>query len=486
MDVNVIRRVFLFYPPGKMYQRGEDRSQGNIDDSAATVMRAPNDMAYASAALKAEGFQTRFRDFQTEKLSVDDLFSEFDDYKPDVVFASITNSTIFDDLKVLKALKQRAPNLLVVIKGALFFRPEDDLLSQLDLDHIDFLIGGESDFVIADLVRAFYSDPSKIPSVRGILYRDNGRWQRTDFSTWEEDLEHLPFPDRSIIHNHLYVRPDTGEAQATIATSRGCPAACIYCLTPTISGKHVRFRDPANILAELRDCYHNYQIRNFFFKSDTFTIDRDWVQGVCDTISNSELAGRIEWVANSRVRPLADDTLKAMRKAGCWLVAFGFELGSDETLKKIRKGASVSDNLRAGKLAKEAGLKIFGFYLIGLPWENRSHLEATKRMMLEIDSEFLELHIAVPYHGTPLYDIAKREGLIDDTVLGKDYFNAPTVGTKYLSVNDIVQFRKNVLLQYHLRPKYIASKIGDVARRPVVLKSYVRFGFNLVRANLSL
>ena len=48
-------RVFLFYPPGPQYQRGEDRSQGNVSDSAATVMRAPNDMGYASALLKQKG-----------------------------------------------------------------------------------------------------------------------------------------------------------------------------------------------------------------------------------------------------------------------------------------------------------------------------------------------------------------------------------------------------------------------------------------------
>ena len=40
-----INKIFLFYPPGPQYQRGEDRSQGNIDQSTATTIRAPNDMA---------------------------------------------------------------------------------------------------------------------------------------------------------------------------------------------------------------------------------------------------------------------------------------------------------------------------------------------------------------------------------------------------------------------------------------------------------
>ena len=79
------KKVLLFYPPGQMYQRGEDRSQGNISDSAATVMRAPNDMGYASAILKQMGCIVKFIDFQTEKKTRDDLFSIFKEYIPDVL-----------------------------------------------------------------------------------------------------------------------------------------------------------------------------------------------------------------------------------------------------------------------------------------------------------------------------------------------------------------------------------------------------------------
>ena len=95
------KRCFLFYPPGDLYQRGEDRSQGNVSDSAATVMRAPNDMGYASAILKQRGCEVEFIDFQTEGKSMDDLV-EFLSWSPDAVVISTTNSTIFDDVAVLK------------------------------------------------------------------------------------------------------------------------------------------------------------------------------------------------------------------------------------------------------------------------------------------------------------------------------------------------------------------------------------------------
>lgn len=484
-DGAVANRVFLFYPPGPQYQRGEDRSQGNVSDSAATVMRAPNDMGYAAALLKRKGYEVTFRDYQTEGLAVDDLVRDFLEFRPAAIFLSITNSTVHADLGIVRRLKGISPGLTVVLKGALFFDAPPEVLASLDLDDVDYLIGGEVEFAIGELIAAHDGDRSRIPEISGILYRDTGgAWRKTGFGRWEAALDDLPFPDRGVINNRLYVRPDTGRPQATIATSRGCPAACVYCLTPTISGRNVRFRDPDNILAELRECYHQHGIRDFFFKSDTFTIDREWVRSVCLAINRSELAGKIEWVANSRVRPLADDTLTMMRDAGCWLVAFGFESGSPETLKKIRKGATVDDNLRAGRLAKAAGLKLYGFYLVGLPWEDRSHLAATERMIYEIDADFIELHIAVPYYGTELYRIAKEAGVLDDSVIGKDYFNGATTGTLHLPTEALIEYRRKLLLKYHTRPRYLARKLTDALRQPTVLCNYWRFGSRLILNNL--
>ena len=483
-----ISRVFLFYPPGAMYQRGEDRSQGNISDSVATSMRAPNDMGYASSILKKKGNEVFFRDYQTEELSFEDLKNDFIDFNPSVIVLSITNSTINEDIKIATNLKSFKSEISIVLKGALFFDlPADsELFKMIDFSEIDYLIGGESEFAISDIVDCHISvDYQRLSKINGIFFRGPGReWIKTDFSSWEMDIDSLPYPDREEMKNKLYVRPDTGKPQATIATSRGCPAACIYCLTPKISGKQVRFRSSESILGEMRECYFKHGISDFFFKSDTFTIDANWVKELCDAINASDLSGKINWVANSRVKPLADDTLKRMKEAGCWLVAFGFESGSSKSLKLMKKGATSEDNLRAARLAKEAGLEIFGFYLIGLPWENMEDLEATKQHIYDINADYIELHIAVPYLGTELHTVASSYGVIDQTVIGKDYFNSPTIGTKYVPMNEIMEIRRGILLKYHTRPLYVLKKFLRAIRNPVVLMNYTKFGLRLIKNNL--
>lgn len=478
------RCVALIYPPSALYQRGEDRCQSNIGSSTATSVRACNDLGVAAAVLKEKGYFVFLKDYQTEGLDMAVLLSELGKEKPDMLFMSITNATIFSDLKAAGEIKRNFPDISIILKGAVFFDPEDELLARLNLKDIDYLIGGESDFIIGALADAHFKDVSKLPEIGGILYKRGGKWVKTDFSVWHDDLDSVPFADRSLMNNALYVRPDTQEVQATISTSRGCPSSCIFCLTPHISGKKLRLRSPESIYAEISECYHKFGIRNFFFKSDTFTMNKAWTVRLCDMILNSELNGKIEWVANSRVHPIDKETLVKMKQAGCWLVAFGFESGSPDSIEKMKKGVTLSQNLLAAKWAKEAGLKIYGFYLIGFPWETRGHLKQTADMMFEIDADFIELHIATPFYGTGLYNMAEQAGLIDESVLGKDYFNAPTVGTQFLSIEEIEGFRKKTVLKYHLRPSYIFRKLRQAAFHPRILKNYVVFGMKMIKNTL--
>ena len=107
------KKIFVFYPPSKLYQRGEDRSQGNVEDSSATTMRAPNDLGYASSTLKQKNYQVKLKDYQSENLSFDVLKSDFEKFIPDVIFMSITNATIFGDLEIISELIKDRPNTVV-------------------------------------------------------------------------------------------------------------------------------------------------------------------------------------------------------------------------------------------------------------------------------------------------------------------------------------------------------------------------------------
>ena len=181
-----MEKVLLFYPPGLLFQRGEDRCQQNIDDGSAQAMRACNDLGYAAAILLNKGYDVKLCDYQTEGLTMEDLYKDMAEYKPDLIMMSITNTTIYDDLKIIKELKDKY-GPVTVIKGALFYDPEQAMLDLLDLSAVDYMIGGEIDFAIGGIADYALRHEGDIASVLSILYKnENGEFIRTAFHTWGE------------------------------------------------------------------------------------------------------------------------------------------------------------------------------------------------------------------------------------------------------------------------------------------------------------
>ena len=478
--MNTKKKVLLFYPPGALFQRGEDRCQQNIDDGSAQAMRACNDLGYAAAILLQQNYEVMLRDYQTQKDTFEDLYQDMRTFQPDMIMMSITNTTIFEDIKVINELKKEF-NPIVVLKGALFYNPEQAMLDMMDFTNIDYLIGGEVDFCIGKIADYAFKNEGKVEEINNILYKDaDGKMVPTRFYVWDEDLDNQPFPARQLMNNALYMRPDTKEPMATIQTARGCPSQCVFCLTPEISGKKVRFRSPQNVLEEMIECYEKFNIRNFFFKADTFTINPAWVKEMCELIINSSIYGKIQFTANSRVRPLSKETLELMKKAGCFLVAFGFESGSDEMLKIMKKGTTVAENRQAAKWCKEIGLPFWGYFVIGFPWETKEDILLTKKLVMETDPDFIEVTIALPFYGTSLYETCKNENLLEKSVLGSDFFHSSTKGTMHLTIDEVMKLRRNILLSFYLRPKYILRKMGECVTHPSVFVQYVKYGLKLV------
>lgn len=473
-------KVMLLYPPGKAYQRGEDRAQCSIDDSAVTTIRACNDLGYAASVLNNKNYHVILRDYQTEKTSFEDVKKEIKAFSPDIILISTTNATIPDDIAFADWVKGFI-DCEFILKGAIFFDIPENLLKTLDLKNINYLIGGETDTVIGQLADYITGKIYGINDVPGIIYKKDGEFIKTAFDKWFCDLDSIPFPARDLMKNELYVRPDTGEPMATIQVSRGCPANCIYCLTPIISGKTVRKRSVENIFAELEECYYKYNIKNFFFKADTFTIDPQWAEELCDKIINSELCNKIEFTVNSRVKPLNTELLRKLKKAGCFMLAVGFESGSDETLGKIKKGTTREDNLKAAKMIKEAKIPLFGFFMIGFPWESEKDIINTLKFTTEIDPDFIEVHIAMPYYGTELYSQCQKYNTIRCEAWGNDYFSPNTIGTCEVSMDKINELRKKYLLRFYLRPKYIFKKFIYCLNAPAVFKNYLKHGIKLLK-----
>lgn len=473
----MIENVLLMNPPVGVFQRGEERCQADVEGGSAISLRPPNNLGYLASILRDLGKDVLIRDYPIEKDK--DFVKDLKDYNFDLIIMSITTGTIEDDLKFFKIAKDFDKNIITVAEGAHFITAPLDSFKKDIYEYLDFAFFGESEFVIKEFINK-YEINKDLSDVKGLIYKNNNEWKKNEPPPFIENLDSLPFPARDLMRNELYINPDTNKPMATIQTSRGCPGSCIYCLAPIVSGKKLRKRSPKNIVDEIEECVNRYKIDNFFLRADTFTIDKDWVIEISKEIINRNL--KILWVANSRVKPIDEEMLIWMKKSWCYLIAFGLESGSEKSLKLMKKGVTVEDNINAVKLAKKIGFKVYSFFIIGFPWEDREDIQKTIELSKKIPSDFVEFHIATPYYGTELYEMMKRENLLFEDPEGHNYFSNPVGGTKCLKRETVITLRKKALLSFYLRPNYIFRTL--TSQNPKSIKNYLKYGFKLVINNL--
>jgi len=333
---------------------------------------------------------------------------------------------------------------------------------------LDVAIGGEWEGVFTELV-----NDTPVSEIRGITYRCDGKTVINPEGPLIEDLDIVPFPDRSQFDHTLSFRPDTHEAEATIRVSRGCPFDCIYCLAPVVCGKKMRMRSPHHLVDEIVTCREKYDICNFLFRSDLFTIDGKWLFQVCDEIDARNL--KINWACNTRVDTIDEEKVRRMKKAGCWAVAMGIESGNAESLSRMNKKITLEQSESAVKICKEEGLQVFTYFLIGFPWETKQHIEDTINFAIKLDADLAQFSPLYPYPGTKLYNDAKSLGLVKDEDLHPYALVKPVMGTQFLSKEEIEDYLLIAWRRFHLRPRFILRTLWK-ARSPKKIFNYIRFG----------
>ncbi|MCX7624843.1 MAG: B12-binding domain-containing radical SAM protein, partial [Candidatus Sumerlaeaceae bacterium] len=376
-------------------------------------------------------------------------------FRPDFVFFPSTVHTIRDDMEAALLARQIRPDVRIVCKGeSLVYLAEQVLTEYTQLDGI---VDGEPELTFLDLLRD--TPPTEI---LGFIWRGaDGSIKRNPPRPLIEPLDQLPLPAYDLLDLDLYLSPENGRRIGAIYAQRGCPAKCVFCPAGSMFEFRVRERSVAHVMEELRICVNEFGIRDFLFHGDTFTLHKRWLIELCKAIVDEGL--NIHWGCNSRVDTIDDERAAWLKKAGCWVVAFGFEHGSQEILDKMKKGARVEKAYDAVRICRRHGLKVHGFFVIGLPWETRETLEECYRFARSLDTDFFDFNIAYPLPGTEFFEIARRDNLFELEKPEEGGYAVAAVRTYQLSSRELTEWRKRALMKMYVRPRYIARMLNHAA-----------------------
>jgi len=460
------RKVLCVVPPTGKFVR-EDRCQTPIKKLKTISLRPPIDLLYCAGSLESAGCEVLFRDYAAEECAWGDYERDLQQFRPDLVLISITTLSLSPDLEAAVIAKRLSPTTRTAAIGAHFNVLDQEVLQQHPA--LDLCLRGEYEGTCAEL-----GSGMPIPQILGVTWRpSSGEIIRNDARPFEQNLDSFPFPARHLARNELYTCPDTRKPQASIVTNRGCPFSCTYCLANQVAGTRNRYRTVENVMAEIRLCVETLGIRSFLFRSELFTQNKRWVIELCRQIIDAGLD--IEWACNSRVDTVNEELLSWMRRAGCWVMAFGVESGDQATLDRVQKKAKVEDAFKAIAMCRAAGIRSSIYLLIGLPWDTHASISAQGKFARELDPDFLEVFYPYPFPGTPMHRLAEESGLIEPGEFPAQAYSDPVMPTQHLSIEELKQLRTRLLRSFYLRPRFIVRTLGRIRSLPELF-SYVRAG----------
>jgi radical SAM superfamily enzyme YgiQ (UPF0313 family) len=363
----------------------------------------PMGLLYLAAVLRKAGHRVRIIDGEVERIGHDAMAEIVAEERPDLFGITCTTAQATRAFALADTVKRRVPGTFVVLGGPhASSLPERSLQEAPSLDAVVFGEGEQTILEIMDRLRS----RATLEGVHGTAFRDKDGIVVNVARELIGDLDSLPFPTWDLIPMEKYVAstwfPNKVKQYTNIFTSRGCPYGCTFCGAKTTWTRKFRARSPENVVAEMEEVYTRFGIPNFFISDDLFTLKRTRVLEICSLILEKKLP--ITWTCLSRVNTVDREMLARMKKAGCYLICYGLESGSQAILDKLDKGTTVEQGIEAVAMAKEAGIKVFGSFMIGSPGETPETVEATIRLIRTMKLDEVGLGVTTAYPGTDLFD----------------------------------------------------------------------------------
>lgn len=378
-------------------------------------------LAHISAVLKADGHETKLLDIN-EKLGFDLDFSrirrEVEQFRPGLIGLSIVTNQYQFAKEIAGSIREYSDAPIICGGPHATMAPAETLRTGL----FDFVCVGEGELATRELVaRLANGEPTdRVPNI----------WTKSDGQIIENkvrpfvSLDALPPKDYDLFDFQRMI--DAKNGWVGIMASRGCPFQCTYCFNhrmvqiykedtelPFSKLGYIRRHSVEDVIREMTGLLERYQnINTFIFDDDLFTLDKGYLLELCERY-RKEVA--LPFVCNAHVKVFDEEMAAALKEAGCKIVKFGLESGSERVRREILRRFMKNDEIaRAFAAADKFGLHTSAFVMFGFPHETKSEILDTVRLLGRIKPGRFRWAIFFPYPSTRAYEISKQGGFLDE------------------------------------------------------------------------
>lgn len=383
--------------------------------------RPPIALMCLSAFLESRGITTEIvdakvgasRDSRIESNgdAVELILTKLRASRPSIVGITCYTPEYMDVIELSGRVKQSCPGTRVVVGGVHpTLKPQDFFREN---GSVDFAVVGEGELTLYDLVTRL-SRGGSLDGVEGLMYRGgDGELRSGPPRPLIEDLDTLPPPAFDKINMRYYTMPNPYAIRGIPVSSfymcygRGCPFNCTFCVSKHLRktsgpGKYVRYRSSENAVDEVELLKRDYLIDGFYIIDDTFSASLQNAMQFCESLIARRL--KLLWACTTRVNQVSEELLRKMKEAGCVQVDFGIESGSEECLKRVKKGINLSQIKKAFEICGRIGMRTFANVLVNIPDETEEDLRKTVELLDLLKPSVCSINILTPFVGTDIYD----------------------------------------------------------------------------------
>ncbi|MFH0732134.1 MAG: radical SAM protein [Candidatus Omnitrophota bacterium] len=371
--------------------------------------------SYPSVALASIGSYLRSNGCNVR--IVDSNFTNEDPYRvlaktngEYLVGISCESKNIEEALKIAVYAKEKQN---IVVMGGLHV----SLAKEKILDNIcvDYGIYGDGELSLLKLIEAL-DEGLPLEDVPGLIYKFTGQIKVNEKGQ-AANLDELPFPDYKLAGINRI-------SQYPLITSRDCPYKCTYCTVGAISHGSWRIRSPKNVIAELKYAKETYNIKSFIIFDENFSHDMERVKMFCLMLLKENLILPWAVIEGMRADKVDREFLRLLKVSGCKDIIYGVESADEKVFENISKGGKFLTIEKAIDLAKDEGLEVGAYFVIGLPGatfesEMKSIEFATKHNLSPC-----VFWMAIPYYNTQLYEWVLKNAKLLREPTGENLVNS--------------------------------------------------------------
>lgn len=363
------------------------------------------------------GFTVDLLDAEIEPLSLVEIVAEMQRRAADVVMLGHSGSSTAHPtvVQLSRLLKRALPKLVIVYGGVHPTYHWDEILGECP--EIDVIVRGEGEQTALDLMLALIAG-TPLSSIKGLAFREQGKIVATPSAEMIRDLDAYRVGWELIDHSRYSYWG--GKRAVVVQFARGCPYLCNYCGQRGFWTQW-RHRDPVKLARELARLHREHGVELINFADELPTGSRKMWQAFLEALIAEQVP--LLLVGSTRASDIVRDRdiLHLYKRAGVIRFLLGIESYDDETIRKIKKGASTSEDRRAIQLLREHGIISMATYVIGFNEESDRDYWKSYRHLLRYDPDQVQLLYATPHRWTPFYETVQDREVLQFDLRRWDY-----------------------------------------------------------------